>query len=89
MTTLVECVYNCTFYEYDVEFVQDLQLKNIVRRLIKGHIPVVCVGITIMLVARGPINNITAWVRIMAWRRSSDKPLSETMIILLAHVCVT
>ena len=36
------------------------------------------------------INNIPAWVQIMAWRRPGDKPLSEPMMVsLLTHICVT
>ena len=36
------------------------------------------------------INNIPALVQIMAWRRPSDKPLSEPMMVsLLTHICVT
>ena len=42
------------------------------------------------LVPKGPINNIPALVRIMAWRRPGDKPLSEPMMAsLLTHICVT
>ena len=41
-------------------------------------------------VSKDPINNISALVKIMAWRRPGDKPLSEPMmIILLTHICVT
>ena len=41
-------------------------------------------------VLNGPINNITALVQIMAWRRPGDKPLSEPrMVSLLTHICVT
>ena len=36
------------------------------------------------------INNISALVQIMAWRRPGDKPLSKPMMISLpTHVCVT
>ena len=36
------------------------------------------------------INNIPALGQIMAWRRSGDKPLSETMMVILpTHICVT
>ena len=40
-----------------------------------------CISIQIWLkfVPSGPINNITALVQIMAWRRSGDKPLSKTV----------
>ena len=30
---------------------------------------------------KGPINNISALVQIMAWRRPGDKPLSESMMV--------
>ena len=37
-------------------------------------------------VRKGPIDNNQALVRIMAWRRSGDKPLSEPMMISLRHI---
>ena len=38
---------------------------------------------------RGPINNIPALVRIMAWRHPGDKPLSEPMMDSLpTHICI-
>ena len=48
------------------------------------------IEISLKFVPKGPINNIPALVQIMAWRRSGDKPLSETMMVsLLTHICVT
>ena len=42
------------------------------------------------LFLRGPINNISALVQVVAWRRSGDKPLSEPMMVgLPTHICVT
>ena len=39
---------------------------------------------------KGPINNIPALVKIMAWRRSGDKPLSEpVMVRLRTQICIT
>ena len=50
----------------------------------------ISIKISLKLVPRGPINNIQALVRIMAWRRPGDKPLSEPMMISsLTHICVT
>ena len=52
----------------------------------------VCIPIKISMnfVPKGPINNITALVQIMAWRRPGDKPLSEPMMVsLTTHICVT
>ena len=41
-------------------------------------------------VPKGPINNIPALVQIMAWCHSGDKPLSETILVILpTHICVT
>ena len=46
--------------------------------------------ISLKFVPNGPINNISAMVQIMAWRRPGDKPLSEPMMVsLLTHICVT
>ena len=45
---------------------------------------------SLKFVPKGPIDNITALVQIMAWRRLGDKPLSEPMMVrLLTHICVT
>ena len=46
--------------------------------------------ISLEFVPKGPVNNIPALVQIMAWRRPSDKPLSEAMLVsLLTPICVT
>ena len=48
------------------------------------------IKISLNFVPNGPINNIPALVKIMAWRRSVHKPLSEPMLVsLLTHICVT
>ena len=50
----------------------------------------VSIKISLKFVPKGPINNISALVQIMAWRRSGDKPLSEPMMVsLLTYICVT
>ena len=38
----------------------------------------ILIKISLKFVTNGPINNNPALVQIMAWRRSGDKPLSET-----------
>ena len=46
--------------------------------------------ISLKFISGCPINNIPSLVRIMAWRRSGDKPLSEPMMVsFLMHICVT
>ena len=48
------------------------------------------IKLSLKFVPKGPINNIPALAQIMAWRRPSDKPLSEAMLVsLLTHICVT
>ena len=47
-------------------------------------------SISLKFAPEGRINNIPALVQIMAWCRSSDKSLSEPMMVsLLTHICVT
>ena len=47
----------------------------------------ISIKISLMIVPKGPINNIAALVQIMAWRRSDDKPLSEPMMVsLMTHM---
>ena len=43
----------------------------------------IAIKISLKFVPKGPINNISALVQIMAWRRPGDKPLSEPMMVIL------
>ena len=46
--------------------------------------------ISLKFVPKVRINNISALVQIMAWRRPGDRPLSEPMMAsILTHICVT
>ena len=46
------------------------------------------IKISLKFIPKGPINNTSALVQIMAWRRPCNKPLSEpVMIISLVHIC--
>ena len=48
------------------------------------------IEISLKLVPKGPINNIPALVKIMAWRRPGNKPLSEPMMVNLpTHICIS
>ena len=38
------------------------------------------IEISLKLVPRSPINNKSALVQVMAWRRTDDKPLPESMM---------
>ena len=46
--------------------------------------------ISLNFVPKVPINNISALVQIMAWRRPGNKPLFEPMMVnSMTHICVT
>ena len=48
------------------------------------------INISLKFVPKGRIHNITSLVRIMAWCRPGDKPLSEHMLVRLpTQICVT
>ena len=40
----------------------------------------ILIDISLKLVPTGPVDNNTALVKIIAWRRIGDKPLSEPML---------
>ena len=49
----------------------------------------ISIKISLKFVPKVPINNNSALVQIMAWRRPGDKLLSEPMMVcLLTHICV-
>ena len=43
----------------------------------------ISIAISMAFVLKGPINNITALLQIMAWHRLGDQPLSETIMFRL------
>ena len=50
----------------------------------------ILIKMSLKFVSTGPNNNIPSLFQIMAWRRSGDKPSSETVVISwLTHICVT
>ena len=46
----------------------------------------ISIKISLKFVPKGPINNISTLVQIMAWRRSGDKPLSESMLLVYRRI---
>ena len=49
----------------------------------------ISIKISLKIGSKDQINNVLALVPIMAWRRSGDKPFSETSVIRLpTHICV-
>ena len=46
------------------------------NRIFVNEIVRISIQFPLKFVPKGPINNITALVQIMAWRRPGDKPLS-------------
>ena len=61
---------------------------DILERIFLNENVWISIKISLNLVPKGPINNISALVQIMAWRRPGDKPESM-MMSLLTHICVT
>ena len=50
----------------------------------------ISIEISLQFALKGPIDNITSLVHIMAWRQSGKKPLSEPMMVRwLTHICIT
>ena len=50
----------------------------------------ILIDVSLKFVSKCSINNISALVQIMAWRRPGNKPLPEPMMVrLLMHICVT
>ena len=58
---------------------------NILRCIFlnENNIPI---GISLKLVPRGPINNKSALIQVMAWRRTGDKPLPEPVMTQFTDV---
>ena len=58
--------------------------------IVLNEIVSISINIPLKFVPEGPINNISALVQIVAWRRPGDKPVSEPMMVNLpTHICVT
>ena len=50
----------------------------------------ISINISLKFVPKGRINNIPALVKITAWHRPGDKPLSEPMMVRLpTHICIS
>ena len=50
----------------------------------------ILINISMKFLPKGPNNNNPSLFQVMAWRRSGDKPLCETMMISwLTYICVT
>ena len=63
---------------------------DIFKRIFFNENVWISINILLKFDPKGPINNIPALVKIMAWRRSGDKPLSEPVMVRLpTHICVT
>ena len=64
--------------------------NHIFKRIFFNENVWISIKISLKFVPKGPINNIPSLVRIMARRRSGDKPLNEPMMVSLpTHICIT
>ena len=65
-------------------------VDDIFRCIFLNENILILIKISLKFVPKDPVNNIPAWVQIMAWRRPGGKPLFEPMmIILLTHISIT
>ena len=63
---------------------------DVLKCIFLNEIVWISLKISLKFVPKGPINNITALVQIMACSRPCDKPLSEPMLVFVpTHICVT
>ena len=63
---------------------------DIFRRIFFNENVWISIKISLKCVPKGPVNNITALVQILAWRLPGYKPLSEPMVDSSpTHICVT
>ena len=63
---------------------------DIFKRIFFNENVWILIKISLKFVHKGPIYSIPALVKLMAWRRSGDKPLPEPMMVSLpTHICVT
>ena len=97
--------FNCTYhFEYSNPMPAAIHLFNSLRprqngchfaddvfkRIFLNENAWISLKISLKFVPKVPTNNIPALIKIMAWRRPGDKPLSEPMMVnLLMHICGT
>ena len=63
---------------------------NIFKYIFLNEINKIPIWISLKFVPRSPVDNEPTLVQVMAWRRTGDKPLSESMMVRLPmNICVT
>ena len=100
--TVVSCfVLLCLYYEFPVELCDLFNTlrpwqngrhfaDDIFTRIFVNENLWIPIKISLKFVPRGSINNMPALIRIMAWCRPGDKPLSEPMMVNSpTYICVT
>ena len=48
----------------------------------------ISIKFSLKFVPKGPLDNISALVQIMAWRQVGDKPLSEPMVVWFTNTYI-
>ena len=63
---------------------------NTFKCIVLNENVIISIEISLKFALKGPMNNTSALVQIMAWCRPGDKPLPEPMMVsLLTHKCIT
>ena len=89
------CRMPCAYAHFPINSLRPRQngrniADDIFKRIFLNENVRIFIWILLKFVPKGPINNIPASIRIMAWRRPGDKPLFEPMMVRLTmHICVT
>ena len=84
-----------TYFQLDLNILEPRKIRrhyanDIFKCIYLNENVFISIKISLDFILNSQINNIPSLVQIMAWRRPSDKPLSEPMMIsLLTHICVT
>ena len=59
--------------------------NNIFKRVFMNQKKCIPIRISLKFVIKGPIDNKSVLVQVMAWRRTGVKPLLEPMLTQFAH----
>ena len=82
--------YDVTVMPYKIDTLRPRKMADISQTTFSNVFSSIPIQISLKFVPKAPIINIPAMVRIVAWRRPGDTPLSEPMMAILpTYICVT
>ena len=75
-----ELTYACVLTHLSLDKMAAILADDIFKGIFLNETDKIPIQISLKLVPRSPIDNKSALVRVMAWRRTGDKPLPEPMM---------